>query len=226
MKSAIISLQENESVYVLKEWGGRVNSYWTDKNIAEHYKSLFQSNGISSHIEVHQINPKEPPIIVGRKVLVDLSTGERLFNENFQENSNFIVTRHRRPIACVIGITFSDPDLGKQTFRELNGKILLRRAYRRGAIWELATVSAMGESLEHALQLAEEYRQSALERIRNLTPFACEWCLDTEYKDIDSPLTNRMYGKWFCSEDCFDKYENANPGWIDGEEEESSSEYS
>ena len=69
MKAKVLSLEKNNTLYVLMENGYTVNSHWTDEGKANEALEKLNGNGINSCLKEFPLNPDDT-IIVGTQAAI------------------------------------------------------------------------------------------------------------------------------------------------------------
>ena len=105
-----------------------------------------------------------------------------------------------------------------QTFKKFCGVFHVRDYVRGYRYWTPITIFASAHTPQEALQLAKMEIARLSIAISGLDKKCCAWCDGEEYKEesIDTNVTSVGFWRdlWFCSEECYDHYGEANPSEI------------
>ena len=213
MKIKAIILEEAETIYCVLE-KGTINSFWTKKEEAEKCQDLFQAHGVYSEIHSYKIDQKELPIKVGVCMSMNPLSGKlktMTQEELSQQWESALITQGRQ--------TRSWPSVGlanlnlSQYLREVDGELYYRLQSVRNHGWRPFKLYCIAENSEEAIRILTDNRTRFLSMYNELKPTTCIFCKSTSYKDIDSPLTAVVAGKWACSNECFHKAKYRYPWW-------------
>jgi len=219
MKTKVISLEVNNTLYTVStRWG---DFCYTNVVEANDLHTFLSNAGYECRIIEKQLN--EPnPLRIHERVALEALSGTIIQDFDYGHGN---VYRAEEPSAWTTPEWYGSEY--KQNFLERYGTIFFRGSYHCVNIWFPVVICGRAQNSGDALIVAQEHRENVLNDINNLEVLECSWCNNTDYKDghENHALTNVGYltNRWFCSEDCCDKYLEANPSEYHADEDDDDS---